>query len=164
MDTGSAIIAAVVVIICTMPFIVMHYNMVKKDNKMLRLLKEMAERQKCKIIQSEFCGDFVIGLDEGGHFVFFVKQKQDKVISAFVDLSEIQTCQPIKNTRLVKTNGGTSVIIERMELCFIPIKKNKAEAKFEIYDEDLNIQLSGELQLLDKWSEQINDLLKNKAR
>ncbi|WP_418650636.1 hypothetical protein [Tenacibaculum aestuariivivum] len=43
----------------------------------------------------------------------------------------------------------------------MPTNKFKPEIKFELYSED-NIQLTGELVLVDKWSKQLNEHIKNK--
>ena len=85
-------------------------------------------------------------------------KKKEEAISQFVDLAEIQTCQVVKKTRNVKSLG----FIERVELSFTPTNKNKGETRFELYDEETNMQLSGVLQFVDKWTKQINDRLKNK--
>ena len=162
MDWGTAIIGLIMILICIVPFVIMHYNRVKKENKMLHSLKENAQQQNCKISQHEFCGDYVMGIDESRNFVFFFKQKKEEAISKFVDLSEVHICQAVKKTRNVKIDKENHSIIERVDLSFILTNKNKGEIKFELYDEEINTQLSGELQFVEKWAKQINDRLKNK--
>jgi len=162
MDWGTAIVGLISILICIVPFVIMYYNRVKKENKMLQSLNEIAQQHNCKIGQYEFCGDYVMGIDENRNFVFFFKQKKEVAISQFVDLSEIQTCRMVKKTRNVKNDIGSLGFIERVELSFTPTNKNKGETKFELYDEEINMQLSGELQFVDKWTKQINDRLKNK--
>jgi hypothetical protein len=93
---------------------------------------------------------------------FHLQTKKEEAISQFVDLVEIQTCQVVKKTRNVKNDIVGLGFIERVELSFTPTKKNKGETKFELYDEEINMQLSGELQFVDKWTKHINDRLKNK--
>lgn len=162
MDWGTAIVGLISILICIIPFVIMHYNRVKKENKMLLSLKENAQQHNCNISQHEFCGDFVLGIDESRNLVFFFKQKKEEAISQFVDLAEIQTCQVVKKTRNVKNDVGNLSIIERVEFSFTPTNKNKGETRFELYDEKTNMQLSGELQFVDKWTKQINNRLKNK--
>jgi hypothetical protein len=162
MDWGTALVGLIMILICIIPFVIMYYNRVKKENRMLHSLNEIAQQHNCKIGQHEFCGDYVIGIDENRNFVFFFKQKKEEAISQFIDLSEIQTCQMVKKTRNVKNDIGNLSIIERVELSFTPTNKNKGETRFELYDEEIHMQLSGELQFVDKWTKQINDRLKNK--
>ena len=160
MDWGTAIIGLIAILICIVPFVIIYYNRVKKKNKMLQSLNEIAQPHNCKISQHEFCGDFVLGIDESRNFVFFFKQKKEEAISQFVDLAEIQTCQVIKKKLNDKTDIISLGFIERLELSFIPANKNKAEMKFELYDEVTNKQLSGELQFVDRWLKLISNRLK----
>jgi ABC-type glycerol-3-phosphate transport system permease component len=162
MDWGTAIVGLISILICIVPFVIMYYKRIKKENKMLQSLNEIAQQHHCKINQHEFCGDFVLGIDENRKFVFFFKHKKEEEISQFVDLSEIQICQVVKIPRHANNNIGNLNFIERVELSFTPTNKNKKEARFELYDEDINMQLSGELQFVEKWAKQINDCLKNK--
>lgn len=155
MDWGTAIVGLIMLLICIVPFVIMYYNRVKKENKILQSLNEIAQPHNCKISQHEFCGDFVLGIDESRNFVFFFKQKKEEAISQFVDLAEIQSCQVVK--KAISTYS-----IQKLELAFLPTNKSKTETKFELYDEEINTQLSGELQFVDKWAKQINDRLKNK--
>jgi len=162
MNWGTAIIGLIIIFICAIPFVIMYYNRVKTENKMLQSLDEIAHQHNCKISQHEFCGDYVMGLDLHRNFVFFFKQKKEEAISQCVDLSEVQTFKVLKKTTNVNNGNGNLSFIERIELCFIPKSKNKEEIKFELYDEEINMQLSGELLFADKWTKQINDHLKNK--
>ncbi len=160
MDWGTAIIGTISILICIVPFVIVHYNRVKREKKMLQALKENAHQNNANIGQHEFCGDFLIGMDENRNYVFFLKQKKEETISQFVDLSEIQACQPVKKILNLKSDGEKVTITERLELCFLPEEKSKGETRFELYDKEANIQLSGELQLADKWSKQFNNSLK----
>lgn len=159
MDWGTAIIGLITVFICIVPFVIMHYNRLKKENKMFQALIEIAKQNNGNISQHEFCGDFVLGIDDFNAFVFYFKQKREDAVSEFVDLSDIQTCQVVKKIRNIKNDIANLSIIERVELCFTSKNMNKEETKFELYDEEINMQLSGELQLADKWVKIINDRL-----
>lgn len=161
MEIGSTIVGTIIIIICIAPFVVMYHNQRKKEKIMLQSLNQIAQQHNCSISQHEFCGAFVLGIDNVRNFVFFLLQDKE-VISQFVDLSEIQTCRAEKKARSSKNTMGELSLIERIELCFIPANKNKAEIKLPIFDEESNLKLSSELQFVDKWSKQINDRLKIK--
>lgn len=158
MDWGTALVGVISILICIVPFVGMYYKRVKNKNKMLQSLKVLEDKTDCKISHHEFCGDFVLGIDETRNYVFFFKQKKEEAISKFVDLSEVQACQVVKNKRNIEKVSFT----ERVELNFIPTNKSKKEVRFELFDEAINMQLSGELQFADNWSKKINGLLKNK--
>lgn len=162
MDLGITIIGAILIAICIVPIILMGRNRKKTEKKAFQSLINIANQQSCIISKHEICGDFVLGIDENRNFVFFFKQKKEEAISKFVDLSEVHICQAVKKTRNVKIDKENHSIIERVDLSFILTNKNKGEIKFELYDEEINTQLSGELQFVEKWAKQINDRLKNK--
>lgn len=162
MDLGVTIIGAILIAICIVPIILMGRNRKKTEKKAFQSLINIANQQSCIINKHEICGDFVLGIDENRNFVFFFKQKKEEAISKFVDLSEVHICQAVKKTRNVKIDKENHSIIERVDLSFILTNKNKGEVKFELYDEEINTQLSGELQFVEKWAKQINDRLKNK--
>jgi ABC-type glycerol-3-phosphate transport system permease component len=159
---GNTLVSLVTILICVVPFVIMYYSRTKKKNKMLQSLNEIAQQNNCKVSQHEFCGDFIFGIDENRNHVFFFKQKINDSVSQFVDLSTIQTCQADKKSRTFKNKNETVIKTDRIELSFLPKEKSRGETIFELYDEETNLQLSGELQFVDKWSKQINELLKTK--
>jgi hypothetical protein len=161
-DWGTTIVGLVAVLIFVVPFVLIFYNRTKKEKKMLKSLNDIAQQNNCTLSQHEFCGDFAFGIDESRNFVFFFKQKKDEAIAQFIDLSEIQACHAIKKTRTVKNNKESVIITERLELNFVPANKSRGETSFELYDVEINMQLSGELQFLDKWSRLLSVRLKKK--
>ncbi|MCK9290593.1 MAG: hypothetical protein WCR58_09405 [Bacteroidales bacterium] len=162
MDLGMTIVVLVIILLCIMPFVIMHYNKVNKKKKMLQSLTKIAQQHNCTISQHEFCSDFVLGIDESRNFVFFFKQTKEESISEFVDLSETRMCQAVKQARNVNSGSSSYSIIKRVELLFLPISKNKEEARFVLYDEEIDRQLSEELELVDNWVKRINTRIKAK--
>lgn len=162
MDLESGLIGAIITAICIFPFVIMYYNRVKKEKKTLEILQKTAQEQNCNIHKHEFCGDFVLGLDDKQKIVFFLKKKKEKTISQFVNLNEIQLCKIVKQSRGSNNGAGNTGVIERIDLSFVPATKANGDLRFELYDEDVNMQLSGELQFAEKWVAQINESLKKK--
>ncbi len=161
MDSGSIIAGAILLLICLFPFIITYYIRTKKSSHLLKILNEHAKNQNCKLSQHEFCGDFILGVDESRKWIFFLKQKKENIIFQNVNLEEIQACRTEKKLKNGKNVNGQFSIIDRVELHFIPSNKSKRETIFELYEEETNTQLSGELQFVDKWSKRINDLKKS---
>lgn len=162
MDLGTALIGAIFLAVCMVPFIIMYYHRVKKENKIVQSLKSIAQQQNCNIHRYEFCGDFALGIDENSGFVFFYKQKNEETICQFVNLSGVQTCQVAKKTRNQKANKTNELVTTQVELCFTSTNKNNDETRFELYNEEVNTQLSGELQFAESWAKQITERLKSK--
>jgi len=162
MDLGSAIIGAVAIIICALPFVMMSRSRKKREKAFLQSLSKIATQNNCQINQHEIFGNFAIGIDETKNFVFFFRQVKDNEIEQLVDLSEIQSCKVINTSRNFKNKDGNQKVIDKLELSFTPTAKNKPEIKMEFFNADVNIQLYGELQSIEKWSKLINDRLKHK--
>ncbi len=159
-DLVIALVGLVSILIFVFPFVLIHRHRKNKEQKMLRLVQETARAQNCQVSTHAFCSDFVLGIDDSRNFVFFNKQKKEDAIAAFVDLSEIQSCYVAKKTRSAINGKSSFSIIELVELSFVPKNRSKAEVRFELYDQDTNMQLSGELQFADLWAEQLNTRIK----
>lgn len=160
MDTGSIIIGVVITVICVSPIIIMNYFRVKKQNKKLNSLKEFGKQHGFQIDQHEFCSDFVIGIDKTKDIALYHKRHKEEFSNQFVDLSEIRICKVDKKARIVGSGDESVSVIEQIDLCFIPTNKSTSETRFELFNEAINIQLGDELQFAEKWSRQINNMLK----
>jgi hypothetical protein len=160
MDTGTAIIGAIILIICIAPFVIIYFKRVQREKKVLQSLTEVAKQHNCSINKHEFCGDFVLGIDESRRWVFFLKQKEGGAIMQHIDLSEIGSSKVIRKLHSNKNGHSSTGSIERIDLGFITNSKIKSEKRFELYDDEVNMHLTGELQFAEKWSGMINELIR----
>jgi len=160
MDFVTALVGLVSLLLFAFPFVLIHRHRKNKEPRVLQLLQETARAQNCQISSHGFCSDFVIGIDDSRNIVFFYKKKKEESIATFVDLSEIQSCYVAKKTRSAISGKSSFSIIELVELSFVPKNRSKAEVRFELYDQETNMQLSGELQFADRWAEQLNMRIK----
>lgn len=160
MDTSSALIGVIMLVLFTLPFIIMSMNKRKKSKQKLQKLKNLAEKHHCQINRFDFCGDFGIGIDETKNYVFFIQKVLENERDQYLDLSVFQSCKPINTSRTVKQKEGNYTIIDKLELVFVPKAKTETEKRLEFYNSDNNMQPQGELQLLEKWSKLIEGNLK----
>ena len=157
MDSGTIIIGAISIAICILPFVVLRSNRKKIEKKRLQSLEDIAAQHNCTITQHEFCGEFVIGLDEANNFVFFFRKTKDNEIARYINLAGIQKCKVINTSRNYSNQGGEYKAVDRLELSFVPVAKNEPDLLLEIYNAEESMQLVGELQLVEKWAKRIND-------
>lgn len=164
MDLGTTIIIAILVALTVVPIWVMRRNRLKKESHMMQALKEIASRQNGEISQYEFCGDYVIGIDTKNKYVFFYKKNNKDVHTQFVNLAAVQNCKVEKITKSFKhgTGDGNIEFTARLELHFLPKAADNAITKLELFDEKINSQLTGEIQMASKWAKLINGLMHNK--
>lgn len=159
MDFDSLILGVAFILICASPFVLIYFNGKKTEKRTLQLLSRFATQNNSKLSQSESCGDFAIGLDETLKRLLFVKKNSDNDVSVCIDLNQMEACIP-NTTRIPSKN--TTPTITYVGLGLVPQGNKGKETTLIFYDERINTQLTGELQLAEKWSKNINSLLKNK--
>jgi hypothetical protein len=90
--------------------------------------------------------------------VFFISKSGEVLNEQYADLSTIKTSE-IAN--IGKSYARKEKITERLLLNLLPKKTNEPDTVFEFYDVEVNYQLSGEFQSIEKWNRTINNLLKS---
>lgn len=159
MDTGSTLIGTVLIILIVVPFIIISYSKKRKKASLFRSLNAYAQQSNCQIGEHEFCGDFLLALDESKNFVFFLKYDKDDKTYQKADLSTIEKCKTIKRNHTASLKNRTDVLTEHIDLVFLPSKKNQAAISFELYDAEKNPQLGDEIYCADKWEKLLNKRL-----
>ncbi len=162
MDIGSIILGIVVTAAISLPFAFMIRGQRKRTRRILNLLDELASKHNSKLGLHEVCGDLVIGLDENQNKLFFLRLLNDHQTEACIDLQDVQHCKLVNNSKVLYREKGNLNIIDKLSISFSSKTKGKSEESLLIYDADESLQLSGELQLGEKWVSLINDRLKNK--
>lgn len=161
MDLGVTITAAIIIALCSLPFIISSRRRRKIEKQLLLSLSEIAKQHNGKISQHEISGNYAIGIDETKGLLFFKKKTGNNENTQFIDLAEIQSCQVINTGRTVKTGDDQYNVIDRLDLQFVPRAGNGANIKWVFYDAENHMQLNGELQSIEKWSKLIKEKLKS---
>jgi hypothetical protein len=160
MDILNVAIGGIVLVCCLLPFVLTDRKRNANKRKMIQALNHLALQNNAIITQSDYAGKFVIGLDEHTNNVFFLKVNPNGNVVQSVDLADVKTCRVNTISRTVKENKSTQRITEKLELVFIPIQPDGKTCQMEIYNEEESLQLTGELQLVEKWAKLVNDKLK----
>lgn len=155
-DFGTLLIGSLTVAICAIPFVLTIGGRKRREKQMMRSLQTMAAQHNCQIGQREFCGNYLLGMDQAGRYVFFHQVSKEAIEERAVDLMEIVACKPINIGRKI---AGERVV-ERLGLEFVPMDQDTPEITLELYNNDHSFQLRGELQSMEKWTRLINDRLK----
>lgn len=160
MNLGTFIVGVIALGICVLPFVLMVGGRKKKEKKLLLLFSTMAKEQNCEISQYEFCDEFIIGLDEIANFLFFFRKSNSKEMSEQINLAEIKTCKINRIGHYDNNKEGSHSTIEKLELQFSFIDKNKTDLFLPFFNEEEDIQMNGEIQVIEKWNEIVNKRLK----
>ena len=156
MDIGTAFVGLISVAVSSVPFVLTTRSRKKNEKELLQSIKNLAKNENCEITQSETCGNYAIGIDETKNFVFFQSKSKEVVKHEIIDLATIKKCKVVN---ISSTTADNDKIIEKLNLDFSPISKNKSDIILEFYNSDISFQLSGELQSLNKWNTLINKML-----
>lgn len=132
----------------------------KKTKKKLNALQEYAKQLDYHIDQHEFCSDFVMGIDLSKGVVLYHDLHQNESSNQYVELSQIRACKVDKKARIVGSGDSSVSVLEQIDLCFLPSNRSMIETRFKLFDATKNTQLGDELQFAEKWSRQINNMLK----
>lgn len=157
MGLGNIVIGAVLMAAFVVPFILSGRSSKKRKKQMLLSLRAIANEHNSKVSFHEFCADFVIGIDEEKNLVFFYKKNEGKELTNFINLSEIKNCRAhILRREAVK---GVDKVIDKIDLSFTPYDTAKKVIDLEFYNTEVSSVLTGELQVIEKWSKLISDRL-----
>lgn len=158
MELGNIIVGVISVFICVGPFIIIYVVKLNRQNKMLGTLQNGLYNQQINIGQHEFCGDFLLGFDEEKKYLLFLKKRpNNEFFIKSIDLSTVHFCKILKDMKTIKDHQKSNDFIEQIDLCLIDI--NKKEERLELFNDEYNTQLDGELQCAGKWSHLINALI-----
>ena len=155
-DFGTLLIGSLTVAVCAIPFVLTIGGRKKQEKQMMSSLRAMAQRHNCGVGRHEFCGNYLLGIDEAGRYVFFCRKTKEGIEERTVDLAKVVACKPMNVGRKVAGER----IVERLGLEFVPIDHNTPDITLELYNNDHSFQLRGELQSMEKWTRLVNDGLK----
>lgn len=160
MDLGVATIGLTSVALFAMPFVLTSRSRKNKERKLLASLQNLANTYEAKLTENEIFGHYAIGVDQTKNFAFFILKIGEDIYQQFVDLSTIKTCEI---ATIGKSYGRKEKVIERLNLNLFPKDGSKPDIVFEFYNADINYQLSGEFQSIEKWNKLIKTMLANNS-
>lgn len=165
MDSSTTITGGIFILFCIMLFVLINRNKRKKEKQFLQPLNRLAEKENCKISQYDIWNNSIIGIDDLTNQVFVIKNIFDVETFQCIKLTEILNCRVNEVGRTMtlasRTPGIKGNVIkafDKIELVFINHDKNKPELIAEFYNKETgNLNLTGELQMAQKWCKIAND-------
>ena len=156
MDLGVALVGALVIVACILPFIIMYKTKKYNEEQLLEELKSTASEKGFLLTNYEVSGDLSIGIDETSNVFCFCKNVRDNKSQEFIRLNEVKKCSLIN----LKNSTGSQSIIDKLALSFEFKTKTNPSVFAVFYDSEQQLQLSKELQLIEKWYSIINQKIK----
>jgi len=163
MDLASSFIGLGFVLAIIIPIVWSAMAAKSKKKKSLNNFLELAEQHQLKITLSDVWNDTnFIGLDGEAKKLFYLNKQESDEQSVLINLSDIESCKVINIGRTVKTDNGSSKVIDRLELRFTYSNPKIPEKTIEFYHVDRNAAFGGELLLIEKWEHLIKTAIKMK--
>jgi hypothetical protein len=131
----------------------------RKEQKILAPLHAYAAENNTEIGSYDWWDKTLIGIDKNEPgTLFFIRNIPGRNIREQIQLSEVSNCRLYKTERRVKFNKEIVNVMDQIEVVFSFF--NKRDVSLEFYNADYDLlTLSGELQMAQKWSGMINDIV-----
>lgn len=161
MNTSVIFVWIIVIVVFTGLIVFLRFRNKKSKEKKLSPLFNFARENNCEISMYDRWDKTLIGLDNSvNNKLFFIRKVADKEVKKIVNLSEIKNCHITKTTRTASFNRENVIVTDKIELVLTPVEKSKSDVVLEFYNTDYDsLNLSGELQLTEKWVETLNKLI-----
>jgi hypothetical protein len=157
MDSGTVIIALIIILVGALPFVLVSLSDKRKKKDLQKALLQKAKDKNCSITEFDLWNKSAIGIDNAANHIFYLNKENGNDIFVNIELAEVQKCSISDRSRPLHDTVN-NLTIEKLELSFIPSKRDKAISVLEFYNKDYNnLHISEELILAKKWCDRIND-------
>jgi hypothetical protein len=158
MDLSNIIIGIVALALFVVPIMYIKSIQKKKAARHLQEFLDLGKAQQLTLTRHEFWDDnYGIGLDEGQQKLFYVNKFAGREQQLVVPLANMKQCTVSTTNR--EANG--SKIMEQIGLRFVSRNPKDREMYLEFYNREVNLMLSEELQIANRWSALANESIKS---
>ncbi|MCA9747638.1 MAG: hypothetical protein R2863_09755 [Candidatus Kapaibacterium sp.] len=159
MEMKTFIMVSITVIVVVAPFVIVYLKNKCKTGKTKSVLSKYSSLYNSNIDESDTLGNMAIGIDYKQRRLFFIKHYKSKEVEQIIDLNEIKSVKLVNEKRSVKTGKTSTLVVERIELVLAKKDNSNQNIILEIYNENVNMVLSGEVQLANKWNTILENIL-----
>ncbi|MBD0833657.1 hypothetical protein [Aestuariibaculum sediminum] len=157
MEIGTTITSITLVLICAMPFVLSSHGRRKREKQTLNNLKQFAYEHGHAIGNYDNCGNFIIAINFDFTMVFFQNLVNGTSEYHAIPLRDVKSCLVHKNYKTIGHGKHHQQRIDQLYLYF-EMKTNETQ-KLLFFDINENVQLSGELLVIEKWRTRINEYI-----
>ncbi len=160
MEMKTLILVTITVLVVVIPFVFVYIKNQKKNNKTKSVLTKYADRDNSKIDESDTLSNIAIGIDYDQKRLFFIKHYKNHESEQIINLNDIKNVKLINEKRSVKIGKSSTLVVEKIGIVLTNNKPINQDYTLELYNENINMVLSGEVQLANKWLTIIEGVLK----
>ncbi|MDX1774451.1 hypothetical protein [Oceanihabitans sediminis] len=161
MDTTSTFIGIAIALIIALAIILIQATQKKQMKKSKKVFIDLAAKNNLKITEPEFWGTYyAIAIDEKANKLIYSKIIDDTHNETILDLSTVAKCEVIITSSSLKNKTE----IDTIDLAINYKNPSKAKEVLEFYNVDTNFQMNNETELIEKWKNEIESKIMNKAQ
>lgn len=160
MEMRTIILGAITILVIVIPFVIVFIKNQSKNSKTKSILTKYADAENSKIDESDTLGNIAIGIDYNQNKLFFIKHSKNNETEQIINLNEIKNVRLVNEKRAVKIDKSSTLVVEKIEIVLTSNIQNRQDYILQLYHEDINFVLSGEVQLADKWVAILERVLK----
>lgn len=158
MDLNTSIIGLIILTIISVPlvYIQMSQNIQKKKAKHKFIAN--AKTNQVHISEMDFWGTYyAIAMDSSENKLVYSKKTDDETVWITADLNKVTDCYIHKTERTFKNKTTNKIETDRIDL--VLRTKDQKDYVFEFFNVDINVEMTKEKVLLEKWQAQIKKQL-----
>ncbi|MEP2669488.1 MAG: hypothetical protein ABJH04_10860 [Cyclobacteriaceae bacterium] len=160
MYLGTTITGVLLAAACAMPIVISNRNRSKRMKHFFDLLKNYASQLNGQVDQYDVWNGTAIGVDKVKMKLFYIQTNGESRIEKELILKAVRHCQVEKKIRTVNNGGESAKVFERIDLRFSFTDTATPEVLLPFYNNNRdNLSIDRELELANKWSVLINELL-----
>ncbi|TYA56339.1 hypothetical protein [Formosa maritima] len=165
MESQSTIIGVVIALIIILPLILLQLSQKSKKKKSKESFINEALKSKLKISDPDFWGTYyAIAIDEMANKIIYSKIIEAKQNITIIDLSQVNSCEIVKTHRTFKNKTTNKIETDRIDLVIGYKTASNSKKVLEFYNVDINIEMSNEIELLEKWETKIKNRIIKKVQ
>ncbi|WP_452228371.1 MULTISPECIES: hypothetical protein [unclassified Lacinutrix] len=165
MESISTIIGIVIVLIITIPIVFIQRSQTSKKKKSKKGFIDEAQKNNLNVTEPDFWGSYyAIALDETQNKLIYSKIVNEEHNTIIIDVEEIASCEIVRTNRTFKSNKVFKTETDKIDLVIGYKNSNKAKEVLEFYNVDVNIEMTNEVPLLEKWETKIKSRLHKKEQ
>src|SRR5690606_20562470 len=157
MDIEVAVVSALMIGICALPFILIVRAKNKRKKLLVNELNIEANKVNCVITEYEIWRESVIGLDTNRNILF--ANDAGKNVQHF-DLKEYRSVNQLKTSYRVHEHGESRSVIERIEIVLdTDAGRGKSSGKILIFDAEETPLIEQEIEIAEKWEKKLREIV-----
>lgn len=158
-DYGALILVAVLTVAFCLPFIYFHYKKINHEKKLIRDFMSKAQELQLQISAYDLWRrTYVLGMDRFQLKLLYMKFGQEEKVM-LLDLSHFRKVRIVDEHIEVGTGREKEKTIIKLGLAFHDVNPHAPGTSLEFYNADETQGLMGEPLLIEKWRNQIQNLL-----